>query len=48
MKSRLVGLFCGVLILSAGGFVGCGEAPSCSTSLVTLDEKRLDAETYEK
>jgi len=48
MKSRLVGLFCGVLILSAGSFVGCGEAPPCSTSLVTLDETRLDAETYEK
>lgn len=27
---------------------GCGEAPPCHTSLVTLDETRLDAETYEQ
>jgi len=27
---------------------GCGEAPPCRTSLVTLDETRLDAETYEQ
>ncbi len=28
--------------------VGCGTAPPCETSLVTLDETRLDVETYEK
>jgi peptidoglycan hydrolase CwlO-like protein len=28
--------------------VGCGPAPPCETSLVTLDETRLDAETYEQ
>jgi septal ring factor EnvC (AmiA/AmiB activator) len=27
---------------------GCGPAPPCETSLVTLDETRLDAETYEQ
>jgi peptidoglycan hydrolase CwlO-like protein len=27
---------------------GCGKAPVCKTSLVTLDETRLDAETYEQ
>lgn len=27
-------------------FMGCGPAPPCETSLVTLDETRLDAETY--
>jgi hypothetical protein len=29
-------------------FVGCKPAPPCETSLVTLDETRLDAETYEQ
>jgi TolA-binding protein len=37
----LLGL-CGTL------FVGCRPAPPCETSLVTLDETRLDAETYEQ
>jgi peptidoglycan hydrolase CwlO-like protein len=27
---------------------GCGKAVECHTSLVTLDETRLDAETYEQ
>ena len=27
---------------------GCGPAKPCETSLVTLDETRLDAETYEQ
>ncbi|MCX5753740.1 MAG: hypothetical protein NTW97_08880 [Candidatus Krumholzibacteria bacterium] len=27
---------------------GCGKAQPCRTSLVTLDETRLDAETYEQ
>jgi hypothetical protein len=34
--------------LSAGFSAGCGPAPPCDTSLVTLDETRLDAETYEQ
>ncbi len=29
-------------------FSGCGPAPPCETSLVTMDETRLDAETYEQ
>jgi septal ring factor EnvC (AmiA/AmiB activator) len=33
------------LVLSIGG---CGGTPPCKTSLVTLDETRLDAETYEQ
>ena len=32
----------------AGFAAGCGPAPPCETSLVTLDEMRLDAETYEE
>lgn len=32
----------------AGFSAGCGPAPPCETSLVTLDETRLDAETYEQ
>ena len=37
-------------ILLAAAFLsgGCGKAPVCQTSLVTLDETRLDAETYEQ
>jgi hypothetical protein len=34
--------------LVAGFSAGCGPAPPCDTSLVTLDETRLDAETYEQ
>ena len=48
MKSPAAGLifllllgFCAVM---AGG---CGTYPPCETSLVTMDETRLDAETYE-
>ena len=33
--------------VTAGFSAGCGPAPPCETSLVTLDETRLDAETYE-
>ena len=29
-------------------FSGCGPAPPCEASLVTMDEIRLDAETYEQ
>ena len=34
--------------LIAGSSAGCGPAPQCWTSLVTLDETRLDAESYEQ
>ncbi len=34
--------------LIAGFSAGCGPAPPCDTSLVTLDETRLDAEAYEQ
>ena len=37
-----------VSALIAGFSSGCGPAPVCETSLVTLDETRLDAETYEQ
>jgi peptidoglycan hydrolase CwlO-like protein len=40
-----------VLLASLCGFLatGCSRtAPYCDTSLVTLDETRLDAETYEE
>lgn len=49
MKLRGMGvllffLLCGAALFSGG----CGEAPPCQTNLVTLDETRLDAETYEQ
>jgi septal ring factor EnvC (AmiA/AmiB activator) len=37
-----------VSVLIAGFSAGCGPAPPCETSLVTLDETRLDVETYEQ
>jgi septal ring factor EnvC (AmiA/AmiB activator) len=37
-----------VLVSCAGFYAGCGPAPPCDTSLVILDETRLDAETYEQ
>lgn len=40
-----------VLLVGIFGFLvmGCSKtAPYCDTSLVTLDETRLDAETYEE
>jgi septal ring factor EnvC (AmiA/AmiB activator) len=37
-----------ITVLIAGFSAGCGPAPPCGTSLVTLDETRLDAETYEQ
>jgi uncharacterized coiled-coil DUF342 family protein len=48
MKIRGLGIL--LLILPAVALLagGCGEAPPCTTSLVTLDETRLDAETYEQ
>lgn len=38
-----------VLLLGilAGLVGGCGEAKYCDTSLISLDETRLDAETFE-
>jgi septal ring factor EnvC (AmiA/AmiB activator) len=35
----------GLLVSLIGG---CGPAPYCQTSLVTMDETRLDVETYEQ
>jgi septal ring factor EnvC (AmiA/AmiB activator) len=39
-----------IFLLFTAAFLsgGCGEAPPCKTSLVSLDETRLDAETYEQ
>jgi septal ring factor EnvC (AmiA/AmiB activator) len=49
MKSRGPGVLLCVLLFGAALLSGgCSEAPPCQTSLVTLDEARLDAETYEQ
>ncbi|OQX86372.1 MAG: hypothetical protein B6D63_00070 [Candidatus Latescibacteria bacterium 4484_7] len=49
MKSSVAGLLILLFLMPVTGLVsGCGEVPPCETSLVTLDETRLDAETYEK
>lgn len=49
MRKSLPGLlFLFLLVLTLGSTMGCGPAPPCETSLVTLDETRLDAETYEQ
>ena len=49
MRTSLAGLLVMVLLVPAlGSIIGCGPAPPCETSLVTLDEMRLDAETYEQ
>ncbi len=49
MKSRGMGACIMFLLLAAALLSGgCGQAPLCQTSLVTLDETRLDAETYEQ
>ena len=49
MKLRGMGVVLFSLLLGAAFLsFGCGEAPPCQTSLVTLDETRLDAETYEQ
>ena len=37
-----------LLAIAVGSNYGCKPAPPCETSLVTLDETRLDAETFEK
>ncbi|MBN2070949.1 MAG: hypothetical protein JW814_05780 [Candidatus Krumholzibacteriota bacterium] len=37
-----------LLVLAAGTNFSCKPAPPCGTSLVTLDETRLDAQTFEK
>jgi peptidoglycan hydrolase CwlO-like protein len=49
MKLRGMGLLLLFLLFGAALLSGgCGEAPPCQTNLVTLDEARLDAETYEQ
>ena len=49
MKSARGWLMMAIIFgLLAGFSAGCGPAPPCETSLVTLDETRLDAETYEQ
>ena len=49
MKLRgMVGSLFSILLAAALLSGGCGKAPVCQTSLVTLDETRLDAETYEQ
>lgn len=49
MKLRgMVVLLFSILLAVALLAGGCGKAPVCQTSLVTLDETRLDAETYEQ
>ena len=37
-----------LLVIAIGSNFGCKPAPPCETSLVTLDETRLDAESFEK
>ena len=41
-------IFVFLLGLLVGYNGGCGPAQPCNTSLITLDETRLDAETYEQ
>ena len=49
MKLRGMGAILFALLFGAALLTGgCSEAPPCQTSLVTLDEVRLDAETYEQ
>jgi len=49
MKLRGMGVLAFFLLFGTALLLGgCGEAPPCQTSLVTLDETRLDAETYEQ
>jgi len=45
---RMVMVPFSILLTAALLSGGCGKAPVCQTSLVTLDETRLDAETYEQ
>jgi peptidoglycan hydrolase CwlO-like protein len=49
MKSALGWLMLALMFsLFAGFSAGCGPAPPCETSLVSLDETRLDVESYEQ
>ncbi len=49
MKLRgMVAALFSILLAAALLSGGCGKAQPCRTSLVTLDETRLDAETYEQ
>lgn len=42
--SVLIALLSAAVLIS----MGCSKKQQCTTSLVTLDETRLDAETYEQ
>ena len=49
MRLSIAGLLMMFMLgLTVSSFVGCGPAPPCETSLIPLDETRLDAETYEQ
>jgi septal ring factor EnvC (AmiA/AmiB activator) len=48
MKLRMGVIPVFLLVAAAVASGGCSKAPVCQTSLVTLDETRLDAETYEQ
>lgn len=49
MRLSIAGLLMMFMLgLTVSSFIGCGPAPPCETSLITLDETRLDAETYEQ
>ena len=49
MKLRGMGvLLLSLLVAAALSSGGCGGAQPCTTSLVKLDETRLDVETYEQ
>jgi len=49
MKLRgMVAVPFSILLAAALLSGGCGKTVPCHTSLVTLDETRLDAETYEQ
>ena len=48
MKFRGMVIVPFLLLAAAFLSAGCGGTAPCPTSLVTLDETRLDAETYEQ
>ncbi len=49
MKAKFCASITIVLLIGAGVVFGsCAKKEQCTTSLVVLDETRLDAETYEQ